>query len=128
MSRGASEATLVESNIKALVAIASNLKKTRLQATVCREDVFRFLDRTSAQYDLIFADPPYAKSLGAVDYAGMLCRSEALVRVLAPNGLFILERSPGSAQSADTRFRLVRQKRYGASEVLILTHAEAASL
>ncbi|HEX8371828.1 MAG TPA: 16S rRNA (guanine(966)-N(2))-methyltransferase RsmD [Chthoniobacterales bacterium] len=120
MSRGAAQLTMVESNAKALEAISANLRKTRMEGTVCREDVFHFLKRNTAMFDLIFADPPYAKTAGAVDYCDQLWHSQELARALAPDGFFILERAPGADVPATSFFQLVRQKRYGASEVLLL--------
>lgn len=122
MSRGASHATLVESNVKALDAIAANLRKTHLQATVCREDVFRFLKRNMATFDLIFADPPYAKTEEAIDFCEQLWHSVDLARSLSPEGFFILERVPGKTMPETSLFRLIRQKKYGASQVLLLGH------
>ena len=56
LSRGAATATFVDDHPKAIVAIKANLEKTRLEASVVRSDVFRFLERTDQIFDLIFAD------------------------------------------------------------------------
>lgn len=122
MSRGAARAILVESNAKAVEAISKNLQKTQLQATVCREDVFRFLTRNTTRFNLIFADPPYAKHADAIDFCNQLWHSPDMVRALAPEGFFVLERAPGHPMPETALFRLIRQKRYGASEVLLLGH------
>ncbi len=122
MSRGAAQAMLVESHVRALDAIAANLRKTQLAATVYREDVFRFLKRNTAEFDLILADPPYAKTPGAVDFGEMLLQSSDLARALGPEGFFILERAPAPFLQT-TLFRLIRQKTYGATEVLLLAHS-----
>ncbi len=122
MSRGAAQATLVESHVQALDVIAANLRKTQLAATVCREDVFRFLKRNTGEFDLILADPPYAKTEDATNFGDQLLHSPDLVRALAPEGFFVLERAPGGPVSATSLFRLIRQKTYGATEVLLLAH------
>ena len=122
MSRGAARATLVESNAKALDAIHANLKKTNTTASVCRDDVFRFLQRNIETFDLIFADPPYAKNSAAIDFCDQLWHSADLSKALAPEGIFVLERAPGQALPESALFRLIRQKKYGASEVLLLAH------
>ncbi|MEO7934228.1 MAG: 16S rRNA (guanine(966)-N(2))-methyltransferase RsmD [Chthoniobacterales bacterium] len=121
MSRGAAQATLVESHVKALDAIAANLRKTQLAATVCREEVFHFLKRNTGEFDLILADPPYAKTPGATDFGEQLLHSPDLARALSPEGFFVLERAPASFLPTPL-FRLIRQKTYGATEVLLLAH------
>ena len=122
LSRGANSATLVDHHAKASDAMRFNLQKTRLTATVHREEVFHFLKRNTAVFDLIFADPPYGKSADATDFAGQLLQSPDLARALAPEGIFILERHPAPPPAATALFTLLRQKSYGASEVLFLSH------
>ena len=61
VSRGAAEAVLVERAREALSAIRENVASLGAEdeVTVVADDVFRFLDRTQAAYDVAFADPPY---------------------------------------------------------------------
>ena len=127
MSRGAAQATMVESHAKALDELAANLRKTQLNATILREDVFQFLKRNTASFDLIFADPPYAKHVDAIDFCDQLWHSSDLARALAPEGFFILERAPARPMPETSLFRLIRQKKYGASEVLLLGHKTLAA-
>ncbi len=127
LSRGAARAILVESHPKALDTIRANLEKTRLMATVRREDAFRFLQHNSESFDLIFADPPYAKTPGAIDFGEQLCQSADLARALAPGGIFVLERAPRATVPTSAHFRLLRQKQYGATEVLMLVHQDSAA-
>ena len=123
LSRGAAEATLIENHPQAMQAIDANLAKTRLAATVCKEDVFRFLQRNTKEFDLIFADPPYSKTADGPNFGNQLLRSKDLLRALAPGGIFVLERAP--AKDVETPlFRLVRQRQYGASEILLLAHPQ----
>ena len=66
LSRGASSATLVEADSRAVAAIRANLEATGMaaQARVVHADVFRFLaDRAASPadlFDVALADPPYA--------------------------------------------------------------------
>jgi len=67
LSRGAAEATLVESDRRVVGLIGSNLRKTRLEehARVLRSDVRQALERLVREeivFDLIFADPPYLRA------------------------------------------------------------------
>jgi 16S rRNA (guanine966-N2)-methyltransferase len=62
LSRGAAEATLVDTSRAAVETIAGNLRRLSIDAEVVREDALRFCGRASRaarQYDLVFLDPPY---------------------------------------------------------------------
>jgi len=122
LSRGAASATLVESERRAVAAIEKNLEKTKLSGDVQAMDVFRFLDRFAApgSYDLILADPPYAKVPGERDFTPELLGSEPLRKALAPNCIFILEHLPGAKLPLRNVWECFRQKRYGATEVAYL--------
>lgn len=70
LSRGASEAWLVENARPSLAAIEANVAALGLEGRVrvFREDVLRFLRRPAhtlagGPFDLIFLDPPYRKAL-----------------------------------------------------------------
>jgi 16S rRNA (guanine966-N2)-methyltransferase len=65
LSRGAAQATLVDSAGAAVAAIQTNLSALGLEAEVVRAPALRFLQsaRESArQYDLVFLDPPYRQA------------------------------------------------------------------
>lgn len=87
LSRGCSEVTSVEMDPLHF----GFLKKS--QATlndsgwrIVRDDVFRFIRRCNAKYDIIFADPPYAlKELG--DIPEMILAKE----MLKEDGLLVFE-------------------------------------
>jgi 16S rRNA (guanine966-N2)-methyltransferase len=91
-------------------------------------DVFSYLDRLAPKgaFDFIFADPPYAKKPGERDFAPELLASQALADALAPDGIFILEKIPGQAPPLGARWELLRERRYGATEVAILRVKGAA--
>lgn len=129
LSRGAREVVLVEQDRATTACIQRNLEKTRLAAAarVLCQDVFAYLARRQsgatddAAFDLIFADPPYTTREQPVDYARQLTASGALAAALAPDGLFVLEKSPRHALALDPlAWECVRQKRYGSTEVLFL--------
>jgi len=122
LSRGAAAATFVENEQRAVAAIKRNLEKTKLTGNVQPVDVFRFLDRFAAPeaYDLIIADPPYAKAPGERDFTPELLGSEPLRKALAPHGIFVLEHLPGAKLPLHKVWECFRQKRYGATEVAFL--------
>jgi 16S rRNA (guanine966-N2)-methyltransferase len=127
LSRGATAVTFVENDRRAVAAIERNLTKTQLTGDVRALDIFAFLDRCgeSAAYDLILADPPYAKAAGERDFAPELLGSEPLRRALAPGGIFVLEHLPGAKLPLRETWECFRQKRYGATEVAFLRLGEA---
>jgi 16S rRNA (guanine966-N2)-methyltransferase len=116
LSRGASEAVLVDSSAAAIAAIRRNLESLGLDAEVRRERAETHLQRARAarrQYDLVFLDPPYRQ-------AGALGRdvSVALAAVLAPGARVVTEsdrRAP-----LELELPLVTQRRYG--DTLIRIH------
>jgi len=89
-SRGAPDITIVEKDNQ----MYDFIKKTALQLAldnfkVIKSDVFKFMDTTSEQYDLIFAGPPYA--LATIDD---LPRKVFANNLLKPEGWFVLEHTP----------------------------------
>ena len=126
LSRGAESVIFVEDDRQSVEAIETNLAKTNLKGRVWRRDVFDFLrDRPNApQFQIIFADPPYEKVRHGGSYTEKLLENENLPQLLDPNGIFVLENRPGEDLSDTQLWRLVRQKRYGATEVLFLSKSE----
>lgn len=125
LSRGADRVTFVENEQRAVASIEKNLGRTTLAgpaATVWSMDVFRFLDRlaTPGGFEIILADPPYAKAAGERDFAPELLCSAALQAALAPGGIFVLEHLPGAKLKLTDAWECIRQKRYGATEVALL--------
>jgi 16S rRNA (guanine966-N2)-methyltransferase len=120
LSRGAANATFVDNHRDAIAAIQSNFEKTKLRGAIIRLDVFGFLKSNREQFDLIFADPPYAKSPSDPDSAGQLLSSPLTPAALASEGLLILERVAGSTPINPAIWSVIRAKRYGATEVVIL--------
>lgn len=95
MSRGATEAVLVEQNPKAVSVIRKNLEKTRIDSgiSIIKTDVFRALTDLSAvgrKFDIIFMDPPYAEAADFVRRAGKLISEYEL---LNEDGVFVCEHS-----------------------------------
>lgn len=125
LSRGCGEATMVEKDARAVAVIHKNLEKTRLRGTVHQMDVFSYLDKVAPEhgFDLILADPPYAKQPGDRNFTPELLNAPNLLRALAPGGLLILEHQPGAKLPLVAEWECIRQKRYGATEVAFLRRA-----
>jgi len=122
LSRGCATAVLVEKNAQAVETIKRNFTKTHLLGEVHQMDVFSYLDRLArpAAFDIILADPPYAKVPGERDFGTELLCSASLVQALAPGGVFVLEKLPGAPFPKGMSWECVRLKKYGATEVAIL--------
>ncbi len=123
LSRGASSVLFVEQNRQSIEVIQKNLAKTRLEGCVRRQDVFDFLRISSgiAKFHVVFADPPYEKIKSGERFTGTLLTNKALVQLLEPDGVFILEKRSAEALSEMKLWRVVRQKAYGATEILFLS-------
>lgn len=109
LSRGAAEATVVDSSAAAIAAIRRNLTTLGAQAEVRRQTAIAFLGRARAdgrQYDLVFVDPPYRQT-------SVLARelSTALRPVLAPAARVACESD--RREPLDLDLPLLDERRYG---------------
>jgi 16S rRNA (guanine966-N2)-methyltransferase len=123
LSRGAASAIFVEDDRQSTEMIEQNLAKTRLNGRVRHQDVFDFLRQASKveKFEIIFADPPYEMTRNGGRYTEKLLSNEALPRLLKSGGLFVLEKQPGEMFPEIKVWHIVRQKTYGATEVLFLS-------
>lgn len=122
LSRGAASAVLVDALDRCTRCIKENLRRAGVDAVVQTMDAFRFVDLYAAEdsYDVIFADPPYAKKATDPDHAVALTESAKLAAALRPGGVFVLEKQPGGLPICETHFEVRKTKRYGGSEVVFL--------
>jgi 16S rRNA (guanine966-N2)-methyltransferase len=96
LSRGASHVLLVESDPKAVAAIAENIESVGLSGAVLRRHAVEKLASVDADtpYDVVFADPPYQLPAAAL--------SSSLVQLwrrgwLADSAVMVVERSSRDA-------------------------------
>ncbi len=116
LSRGAAEATFVDSAPAAIRSLKANLDALGADAEIRRTDARRFLGAASVAsryYDLVFLDPPYR-------LAGRLGGELAAVlpAVLAPDAAVVTEsdrRAP-----LELELPLIDERRYG--DTLIRIH------
>ena len=127
LSRGASSVVFVEGERQSAEIIESNLAKTKLKGRVRQQDVFDFLRHTSGAelFDVVFADPPYEKTENGEHLTEKLLANEALSKLMDADGIFVLEKQPTEAFPEMKQWRLLRQKVYGATEVLFLSPSGA---
>jgi 16S rRNA (guanine966-N2)-methyltransferase len=110
LSRGAAQATFVDSSRAAVAAIQRNLEGLGVTAEVRFQPAMAFLERArkdASQYDLVFLDPPYGQ-------AAALGRSlsSALQPVLAPEARVVAESDRRQALELPS-LALLDERRYG---------------
>ncbi|MBR1755205.1 MAG: RsmD family RNA methyltransferase [Bacteroidaceae bacterium] len=108
LSRGCRHVTAVELDPQHISFIRQFLRQLRAEedVTLLRADVLRFLRKTPATYDFIFADPPYA--LPELEQLPDLVFQTSL---LNPGGLFVLEH--GKAQDFSGNPHFIGHRAYG---------------
>ncbi|WP_417268995.1 16S rRNA (guanine(966)-N(2))-methyltransferase RsmD [Celeribacter sp.] len=115
LSRGAQHVTFVENGRKAQSLVTQNIKlcKAHDTTTIMRTDATRLPANPAAPYDLIFLDPPYAKSMG--EKAILAAANGGWV---APNALVIWEES--AAITPPAGLGLLDSRRYGDTTISFL--------
>jgi 16S rRNA (guanine966-N2)-methyltransferase len=124
LSRGATSAVLVERTMHCSKCIRRNLIRTKLSAVIQTVDAFRFINfRTeSNSFDLIFADPPYARcAIDEKDLASQLCNSQSLVQAISPRGIFVLEAFREFHLPKNCSWVLLQEKRLNETAIFFLT-------
>ena len=120
ISRGAKEAYFVDSSKKSVAVIKRNLQSTKLemQSKVFQMDFHSFLAMNSAEFDIVFLDPPYK--------TGLLQESlEIVTESVRDTGIIIAE-NPLEEELAESYgdFVLDRQYRYGKIKVSTYRHKD----
>jgi 16S rRNA (guanine966-N2)-methyltransferase len=113
LSRGAAEATLVESSRGALQALRANVQSLAIEsrARVVAGDVAQAIARLEGPFDLVFADPPWA----LVDRGEAARMLELLVArsVLAREGVIVLEHASRSTPPVVRGLTARETRQYG---------------
>ena len=95
LSRGAQEAIFVEQCPHSVKVIRENLEKAGFseRGAIRKSTVERYLDHLSveSQFELIFADPPYARDEEKAETLEQLLSHPALARAAMDSGTFVLE-------------------------------------
>lgn len=123
LSRGAATARMVDASRASCAMARRNLEKSKLSGgSVVQSDCLAFVRRDAGLYDIIFADPPYAKAIGDRDMIAELMTNR-LRELLAPDGYFIAEAQLGyGVGDAHSRefpgWMLVDERSYGKNTIL----------
>ncbi|QSR86504.1 RsmD family RNA methyltransferase [Candidatus Methylacidiphilum infernorum] len=116
LSRGALSCTFIDKSKECIECIKINLKKAHLEGVVILEDVYKFLKLDEAQYDLIFASPPYFKESKPLDDPLF----SLVYPRLNPDGIFIYEFFSKNIIQLSDSWTIIREKSAGETKVWIL--------
>jgi 16S rRNA (guanine966-N2)-methyltransferase len=131
LSRGADSALLVDQDRGACEVMKKNIAKTRLEgANVRQGDVFKVLPQlvtSGVQFDLAFADPPYAHKPGDIDLSAKLAADADFFRLITPGGSVVLEsRATKGGTASWAPWEVMRDREYGSTRILWLRKPLAA--
>lgn len=119
LSRGAASCLFIDESREAQKVIKKNLATLSLSGGRCvGGDVFRLIQGERTKYDLVFADPPYFKKMGDIDFVQKLLDSAELKKLLAEDGILILEDPPHHPRGDSEGWQLIDQRQYGGCRIL----------
>jgi 16S rRNA (guanine966-N2)-methyltransferase len=108
-SRGAEQVVAVDRSIQCVHYLKDTAKQHGLnQVKAFKDDVFKYLQLETEQFDLIFADPPY--DLNRIPDIPKIIFDK---NMLLPDGLLIVEHQ--SLQNLSNHPAFVEQRKYGHS-------------
>ena len=109
-SRGTEKITAVDSFPGCVRYISKTASELDFSINTIKSDVYKFLEGTSEQFDLIFADPPYD-----FDTAQFLKIADLVFakNLLLTDGVLIIEHSEQTNLSEHPKF--LEQRKYGGS-------------
>jgi 16S rRNA (guanine966-N2)-methyltransferase len=107
LSRGAGSLVVVENNRQAVDTIRANAASLGAEITLIPRALEAWMPATDAEFDLIVADPPYAK----ID-AYLL---QQLARLVAPQGRLVISHSSLTPSPTLQSMQFVKSSSYGDS-------------
>ncbi len=123
LSRGAMSARMVDASGESCHIAQKNMQRAKLSGgQISQSDCLTFVRRDHGRYDLIFADPPYCKSIADRDMIAELM-NDRLAELLTDDGYFIAEAQVGygvgDALSREFEgWQLVDERCYGKNTIL----------
>ena len=109
-SRGCENITSIDGDVGCVNFIKKTAKEFDLNITAIKNDVFKFLEKHKATYDIIFADPPYGIAQKEFEKLIELVFQNEL---LDPSGLLVIEHSKRT--KLDHMMHYSFEKNYGGS-------------
>lgn len=123
LSRGADSVIFVDENGISEKTIQENLRSSRLEGgRVTRREVLSYLNSVApVQFDLVFADPPYARTEETTSLLESVLQHKGLAASVQPDGLFILESFAGAPLPESKLWTIAKEKVYGKTRVSYLS-------
>lgn len=109
-SRGATPVTSVDGDLGCVTFIKKTAQEFDMDINAIKSDVFKFLERSKAKFDVVFADPPYDMSQEDFERVVTLIFEKEL---LEDDGLIIVEHSPHTKMDHLEHF--TSNRKYGSS-------------
>ena len=107
-SRGTKSIYAIDANFNCIKYINTTAKELELDINTYKSDVYKFLDKTSLQADIIFADPPYDFELEKFQE---IVETVFAKNMLKEDGVLIVEHSKHTDLSTHEKHSY--DKRYG---------------
>jgi 16S rRNA (guanine966-N2)-methyltransferase len=116
LSRGAAEASFMESNRAARALLEANVKTLgeERRAAIFAADALR-PPRAAAPCDLIFLDPPYGEDVASAALVALDAQGW-----IAPDAMIALESPAKRAFAPPSGFSLLDERRYGKARIYFL--------
>ncbi|MCD8390515.1 MAG: 16S rRNA (guanine(966)-N(2))-methyltransferase RsmD [Firmicutes bacterium] len=121
LSRGAAYACCVDKDKRSIDIINRNVKDLKYDGlcTVAHSSYEDFLSANTAQFDIIFLDPPYNKG-----FIEPVLKNILKTGALGDGGIVALESDETDFRGEAEGFSIYRQKKYGRTYITIYTNAE----
>ncbi len=119
LSRGAADVVFVDDRRAVLDMIERNAETLGCvdASILIQSDAMRFIEQTQDQFDLIFADPPYA-----YERMGEIPTLIFQRRLLKNEGFLIIEHAKRTIFESTPLYRIAVQKEFGNTRLSFFTH------
>ena len=123
LSRGAKEATFNDRSKDSVAVLRSNVKKLGEQdrCTLYELDYLDCLSRLNGAFDIVFIDPPYRFTYGAIAVEQLIRRG-----LLSENGVIVYERTEPFDNSKAENIEVADVRKYGKTYVSLLRRRDSA--
>lgn len=122
-SRGTTNITAVDANFGCIKFINETSKILEADIHTIKSDVFKYLEKTTSKFDVIFVDPPYELELEKFKKIVNLIFDN---KVLNNDGLLVVEHSKHT--KLETHPKLSYQKKYGGNMFSFFENSEETAI
>ncbi|MFH1283677.1 MAG: 16S rRNA (guanine(966)-N(2))-methyltransferase RsmD [bacterium] len=128
ISRGAKRVVFVESQNKCISIIKDNLEIFKFDrlSRVINNDVHRYVENSSEQFDIIFMGPPYKDENGMLFLSMPVIKAVADRKLLKPDGWIIVQHHKRELLETYKDLISFREEKYGDSIVSFYKHQRSS--